>query len=99
VQSGRPRNRWDLGDPRGPSGAAVAPADEPEPLGDLPLPPGIAVDAEDALWVGSRATTLEHRQRVHRPTARAALTPVTVAMVGAGDGSTGRPCLSSRLLR
>ena len=44
------------------SGTAVARASEQELLGDLPLSPGIAVDAEDVFCVGSHATTLEHLQ-------------------------------------
>ena len=44
------------------SRTAVARASEQELLGDLPLAPGIAVDAEDVFYVGSHATTLEHLQ-------------------------------------
>ena len=46
------------------SGTAVARTSGREPLGDLPLPTGVAVDAEDVFRVGSCATTLQHPQQL-----------------------------------
>jgi L-asparaginase len=46
------------------SGTAVARAGGRELLGDLPLPAGVAVDAEDVFRVGSYAMTLQHLQQL-----------------------------------
>ena len=56
-------------------GTAAARAGGQELLGDLPLPPGIAVAAEDVDRAVSRATTPEHLQREPSASARARSSP------------------------
>lgn len=46
------------------SGTAIARASGQELVGDLPLPPGVAVEAEDVVRVGSFALTLEDLQQL-----------------------------------
>jgi L-asparaginase/Glu-tRNA(Gln) amidotransferase subunit D len=46
------------------SGTAVARTSGRELLGDLPLPAGVAVDAEDVCRVRSCTTTLDHLQQL-----------------------------------
>ncbi len=54
------------------SGTAVARASGRKSLGDLPLPAGVAVDAEDVFRVGSYATTLQHLQHLQQLAVRVA---------------------------
>ena len=56
-------------------GTAVARAGRQELLGEVPLSPGIAVDAEDVVRAGSRAMTPEHLQREPSASARARSSP------------------------